>query len=177
VARVIEPFELGGRVTVSGVMNLVLFGAVTAAVAGIWFWAPKIGGRVLSPMMGRMIVLDLVGGALLLGGAQVVDGFFETEDVPLVEPVEDAAEVLAVVSMIGGLLVALGVLGLLAAVVRTLRSGSTAEADPWGGHTLEWATATPPPAGNFAEPPALVTSETPLLDTAPDSTEEGEEDR
>ena len=42
-----------------------------------------------------------------------------------------------------------------------------ADDNPWGGHTLEWATATPPPAGNFAEPPARVRSEAPLLDETP----------
>jgi len=38
--------------------------------------------------------------------------------------------------------------------------------------TLEWSTVTPPPPGNFAEAPALVTSEAPLLDV---SSDEGEE--
>jgi len=166
VARVVEPLALGGRITVSGVMNLVLFGAITSAVAGIWFWATKIEGRSLSPIMGRMVVLDLVGGALLLGGAQVVNGLFETSNSPLDPVVEDAADVLNIVSMVGGVLLLLGALGVLAAFSQAMRSSQPGEADPWGGHSLEWATATPPPVGNFAEPPAHVTSEAPLLDTA-----------
>ena len=35
--------------------------------------------------------------------------------------------------------------------------------DPWTGHTLEWATSSPPPVGNFASLPAI-TSEAPLYD-------------
>jgi cytochrome c oxidase subunit I len=35
--------------------------------------------------------------------------------------------------------------------------------DPWEGHTLEWATTSPPPVGNFASLPG-VTSEAPLYD-------------
>ena len=35
--------------------------------------------------------------------------------------------------------------------------------DPWSGHTLEWATSSPPPLGNFASLPAI-TSEAPLYD-------------
>jgi heme/copper-type cytochrome/quinol oxidase subunit 1 len=35
--------------------------------------------------------------------------------------------------------------------------------DPWDGHTLEWATTSPPPPNNFDEV-ALVTSATPVLD-------------
>ncbi|MEQ8842767.1 MAG: cbb3-type cytochrome c oxidase subunit I [Acidimicrobiales bacterium] len=168
VARVVEPFELGDRVTTSGVMNLVLFSAIAAAVAGMWFWAPKIGGSELPPMMGRLVAVSLIGGGLLLGGAQVVNGFFETSVVPLVAPTDDVGDALNVVSLLGMLLIAVGVLGLVAALGKALRSTETAADDPWGGHTLEWATATPPPPGNFAEAPALVTSEAPLLDAPTD---------
>jgi heme/copper-type cytochrome/quinol oxidase subunit 1 len=174
VARVIEPFALGDRITVSGVMNLVLFGAIGSALAGVWFWATKISGRALSPVLGRMVALDLVGGALLLGGAQVINGLFETQNDPLAPVVEDAGDALNIVSMLGGLLVALGVLGVLAALAQALRGTPSTDADPWGGQTLEWATTTPPPTGNFAEPPATVTSEAPLLDAA---FAEGEESR
>ena len=36
---------------------------------------------------------------------------------------------------------------------RLPRRGPVAGDDPWDGQTLEWATTSPPPAGNFAEPP------------------------
>ncbi len=176
VARVIQPLDLGDRVSVAGVMNLVLFAAIASAIAGLWFWAPKIGGHELSPMLGRMVVAEIVLGAVLLGGAQFINGFFLTANNPLVAPTEDAADVLNLVSLLGMALIALGALGLLASLAKAMRSGETGADDPWSGHTLEWATATPPPAGNFAEPPALVTSESPLLDISPDeAADEGEE--
>ena len=43
-------------------------------------------------------------------------------------------------------------------------ASKAASADPVDGHTLEWATASPPPVGNFAEAVAAVRSERPLLD-------------
>jgi len=176
VARVVEPLELGDRITVSGVMNLVLFAAIASAIAGIWFWAPKIGGHQLSPMLGRGASLAVVGGAVLLGTAQIVNGFFETSNSPLVAPVEDAADALNVVSLIGIVLIGLGVLDLVAALAMAMRKGETGADDPWGGQSLEWSTVTPPPAGNFAEAPALVISEAPLLDDAPEEpSDEGEE--
>ena len=53
--------------------------------------------------------------------------------------------------------------------------GLMSEDDPWGGHTLEWATTSPPPAGNFLEPVGPILSERPLLDAAePGDTERGE---
>ena len=44
------------------------------------------------------------------------------------------------------------------------RTGTPASDDPWGGATLEWATTSPPPPGNFAGPLPLVTSAAPLHD-------------
>jgi len=176
VARVVEPFELGDRITVSGVMNLVLFAAIASAMAGIWFWAPKIGGHELSPMIGRAAALSVVGGAVVLGGAQVINGFFETSNSPLVAPVEDAADALNLVALLGMLLIGLGALSVVGALGKAMRSDETGADDPWSGQTLEWSTSTPPPAGNFAQAPALVTSEAPLLDEAPEeSSDEGEE--
>lgn len=173
VVRVIEPLDLGGRITVSGVMHLVVIASITAALAGLWFWAPKVDGVELSPMFGRLVMSCLILGGLLLGGAQVVNGLFETENFPLTAPTEDAGDALNAVALVGSALVALGVLGLLGAVAGAMRSGGTGDANPWGGHSLEWSTTTPPPTGNFAEAPALVVSEAPLLDAA--TGDEGED--
>ena len=63
LARVIQPWDLGGRTTTTAVMNLVLYAAVAAAIAGIWFWAPKISGNQLPASMGRLVILDVVAGA------------------------------------------------------------------------------------------------------------------
>ena len=48
-------------------------------------------------------------------------------------------------------------------VLAALRSKELPGDDPWSGHTLEWATSSPPPAGNFASLPEI-TSEAPLYD-------------
>ncbi|MEZ5168273.1 MAG: cytochrome c oxidase subunit 3 [Acidimicrobiales bacterium] len=104
--------------------NLVLFAAVTGVLGGMWFWSTKIGGRQLPGGAGRLVALCFVGGGLLLGGAQVVNGLFETSDNPLVAPVEDAADALNTVSLIGVLVIGLGVLGLLGAVAAACRANA-----------------------------------------------------
>ncbi len=96
-----------------------------------------------------------------------MSGFFDADVLQLAVPDDEIVEVLDVVAVVGGALVALGALGVLVAVARSmLGSGGEADADPWSGHTLEWATTSPPPPGNFPEPPAKVVSEAPLLDAA-----------
>ena len=67
------------------------------------------------------------------------------------------------VSAVGGAVLALGVGLLVLLVVQALRSAELPGDDPWTGHTLEWATSSPPPVGNFASLPP-VTSEAPLYD-------------
>ncbi len=183
LARVIQPWDLGGRTTVSAVMNLVLFSAVAAGIAGIWFWAPKISGKQLSVSMGRLVILDVVVGAVLLGGADFVNGFLEApafgyrvvgSSTPLMaEPSNQGfIEVMNVVAAVGAVLIALGVLGALTALAKAMRSSDAVADNPYGGQTLEWTTSSPPPPGNFSEPPERVVSEAPLLDTVSENGEE-----
>ena len=176
LARVIEPLELGGRSTITGILNLVLFSAIVSAIAGMWFWAPKITGTELPAGLGRIVTVDLVAGAILLGGAEVVSGFFQAEQLQLADASEDIVAVFSVIATIGSVLIVLGAFGVVTALVRAIRTEGEVADDPWGGHTLEWATASPPPAGNFSEPPGRVRSEAPLLDrSADEGTSEGTE--
>ena len=74
----------------------------------------------------------------------------------------DSVEVLNLVAGIGlAVMVLGGVIVALALLKR--RSGDGPGDDPWGGHTLEWATSSPPPIGHFAVLPEI-TSEAPVYD-------------
>jgi heme/copper-type cytochrome/quinol oxidase subunit 1 len=64
---------------------------------------------------------------------------------------------------VGAALLALAVIGLVGLIAKSLAGDDAAADDPWNGHTLEWATTSPPPPGNFTELPAI-TSEAPLYD-------------
>ena len=76
------------------------------------------------------------------------------------------------IGALGAVLIALGVLGVFAALVKAARTDEGVDDNPYGGQTLEWATSSPPPSGNFSEPPERVVSEAPLLDTVGESGEE-----
>ena len=74
----------------------------------------------------------------------------------------DTVEVLDLVAGIGLAAMVLG--GLLVALALLKRGPSEGPGDdPWSGHTLEWATTSPPPIGNFASVPAI-SSEAPVYD-------------
>jgi cytochrome c oxidase subunit 1 len=81
--------------------------------------------------------------------------------------VERAGEVGFGLEAAGAALLVLGiVLLLLAHLPAALGRGERALADPWSGHTLEWATASPPPYQNFDSALPPLTSPYPLLGVA-----------
>ena len=172
-ATAIDALDLDGTTWMTGQANLVLIGALTAGLAGVAFWAPKVFGKLLpDPLVGLAgvalflgalvyAVPDAIAGAV--GQARLVAGG------GVAEPDIDTVEVLNLVSAIGGVIVVLGVVAFVLALARP-RGAATVADDPWEGHTLEWATTSPPPPGNFAELPE-VTSEAPVYDARFASTE------
>ncbi len=176
--RVIDPLDLIGTTADTAVVNLTVFAAVTGAAAGLWFWGPKISGRLMPAGLGPLVMLAFIGAGLLLGGAALVAGFDDAPD-NLVGSFDSLTETMTVIAAIGAVIGVVGALGVLGSLALAMGSDVDPGDDPWDGHTLEWATATPVPAMNFTEPLARVTSEAPLLDTDTDSvgddTDEGEE--
>jgi heme/copper-type cytochrome/quinol oxidase subunit 1 len=77
----------------------------------------------------------------------------------------DYTAILNVLVAVGHWLELLTVLAFGLLLLKTALSKADPVADdPWEGHTLEWATTSPPPPGNFAGGLDIVTSDRPLLD-------------
>ena len=148
-----------------GLLGLVAAASVTAGAAGIYLWAPKLAGRRLGDGLGKLLVLILGAGALLVSVPLLVVGF-----APKASGIADSADALFGAAAAGSVVLALGVLvtvaPLFAARASVLTGGRRDEPDPWGsGQTLEWLADSPPAPGNFGTL-ALVTSPEPLLDLA-----------
>jgi cytochrome c oxidase subunit 1 len=112
------------------------------------------------------VFLASFGGAVLLAAGELVNGL--SNDLPLRAATfdKDSVKVLNGISAAGGVLVTLaGLLTVLVLLGAARRRNRVVVADnPWGGHTLEWATTSPPLPANFAAPVPPVASATPLLD-------------
>jgi heme/copper-type cytochrome/quinol oxidase subunit 1 len=148
-----------------GQANLVLAAAIAGGLAGLFHWGPKITGRLLADGMAKLAAPVVLLGALLWGLVPFIEGLQGR-----FSALEDATDALGVVSVAGAALMVLAVaIGLVALIGAT--RGPTAEGDPWGGQTLEWATSSPPPPGNFATL-AVVRSPEPLLDPTEPTDEE-----
>jgi heme/copper-type cytochrome/quinol oxidase subunit 1 len=174
VATVVESADLVGTTWMTAQANAVLIGTLTAAFAGLAFWAPKLYGKVLPDglvgLSGLLLLLGTLAYVVPDGASGVLDQmrFVAGGADDLADADVDTVELLNLISAIGGVVVVAGVLAFLAAVA-SRRRGPVGD-DPWTGHTLEWATASPPPVGNFASLPEI-TSEAPLYDARHAATE------
>jgi cytochrome c oxidase subunit 1 len=146
--------------------HYVLFGgSVFALFASIYYWFPKFSGRCLSEGLGKVHFWFTFIGFNLTFFVQHLLGL---EGMPrrIADYTEaDGFQVLNVVSTTGAFLLGASTLPFLWNIWRTLRRPVDENAaDPWEGHTLEWAAPSPPPEGNFPEPLPPIRSERPLWD-------------
>jgi heme/copper-type cytochrome/quinol oxidase subunit 1 len=167
VGTMVEDLDLVGTTWPTAQAYAVLIGTLVAALAGVAFWAPKLYGALVSDGLARLSLPLLFLGALvlavpyglagLLDQPQFLAGIGELDDLDTIEALNLVAAIGGVAVVAGGLLFVLGVLRAGTSRARALGD------DPWDGHTLEWATTSPPPAGNFAELPEIA-SEAPVYD-------------
>lgn len=176
VDDLIEAFvDLANTSIVGALLNLVLFAAFAGAVAGLYYWAPKLFGRPMNAALGSLAVVLTVAGVLLYAIPDIISAFLDQPDQAPLESTGSDVDGMNLISVIGVTIVAVGVLIVLVAVGRAVAGRGKAarenseepgdSANPWGASTLEWATASPPLPGNFAEP-AHVFSAYPLDDAA-----------
>jgi cytochrome c oxidase subunit 1 len=136
--------------------HYVLFGgSVLGLFAGIYYWWPKITGRLLSEGIGKVhFWLMLIGFNLTFGPMHILG----LEGMPRRIYRYQAGlgfDFWNMVATIGAFVIATSVLVFLYNVVRSFRRGEIGGSDPWDARTLEWATTSPPPAHNFDEVPVV----------------------
>jgi cytochrome c oxidase subunit I len=124
-------------------------GSVMGIFAGLYYWFPKITGRLLSDGLGRLSFALMYIGINVTFLIQHTLGLDGMPRRVYRYPHYGHWELYNLISTIGSFILALGVLVTLINVVRSVRRGVLAGPDPWKANTLEWFTTSPPPANNF----------------------------
>ncbi len=163
-AAVPVDFALHDTYWVVAHLHYVLFGgSVFGVFAGIYYWFPKMTGRMLNETLGKIqFVIMFIGFNLT---------FFPMHQLGLAGMPRRIADYasnagwsqLNLVATIGGFVIAASMIPFLWNVLVSLRSGKPAGDDPWEANTLEWATSSPPPPYNFDHLPEI-RSERPVFD-------------
>ncbi|MGD8607839.1 MAG: cytochrome c oxidase subunit I [Myxococcales bacterium] len=130
--------------------HYVLFGGtVFGIMAGLYYWFPKMSGRLLDERLGKAhFWLTVIGFNAtffvmhLLGLMGMPRRVFTYPDLP-------GYEALNLTATIGAGILGISVLVLLYNFWWSLRHGKEAGDNPWNAWTLEWATSSPPPHDNF----------------------------
>ena len=158
-------FQLHDSYFVVGHMHYVLFGgSVFGVFASIYLWFPKMTGRMLSERLGKLHFATVFVGFHLTFLVQHLLGMQGMPRRIADYREADGFTTLNALSSAGAFLTGISTLFLLWNVFRSLRRGEPAGDDPWGGHTLEWATTSPPPPQNFDRPLPPIRSNRPVFD-------------
>jgi len=141
---------------VVGHFHYVMFGGTGFALfAALHYWFPKMFGKMYRR---RPAVLSWI--LTTVGFNMLYMPFFFLGYMGMPRRYYDYLpqyQGLHVVATVGSWILVLGILIMIGNLLYGLRRGPVASSNPWGGKTLEWSIASPPPAENFATIPSVTT--------------------
>ncbi|MET0618937.1 MAG: cbb3-type cytochrome c oxidase subunit I, partial [Thermoanaerobaculia bacterium] len=164
LASVPFDWQLSDSYFVVAHFHYVLLGALVMTIFGaLYYWFPKATGRMLSERLGRWHFWLFVIGFHLTFDTMHIPGLLGMPRRIYTYEADRGWGIFNLVSTVGVVFQAAGILVFLWNVARALRRGRPAGNDPWDAWTLEWVVTSPPPSYNFAKPP-VVRSRRPLWD-------------
>lgn len=134
--------------------HYIVFGGMGFAfLAAIHYWYPKMFGRMYNEKLGNIAWGILFVGFTVLYFPMFIMGL---QGMPRryfdYLPEYSGGHML---SSIGALILIIGIILMVYNLLRSGKKGAIAEANPWGGRTLEWTIPSPPPLENFEQIPVV----------------------
>ena len=164
LASVPADWQLHDTYYVVGHFHYVLFGGLIFAVfGGMYYWYPKVTGRLMSEKLGKwnfwifFISFNLTFFPMHIAGLLGMPRRIYTYEAG------HGWELWNMLSSVGAFMQMIAVALFVWNAIASLKRGKVAGPDPWDAWTLEWATTSPPPEYNFEEIPT-VRSRRPLWD-------------
>ncbi len=137
-------------------IHYVLFGgSIFGILAGIYYWFPKLTGRMLGEGLGKWnFWVTFVGMNLTFFPMHFV-GLNGMPRRIYTYGEEFGWGLLNMLSSLGYVVLFIGMLLFVINLLNSLRNGRAAGHDPWDAPTLEWSISSPPPVYNFAQIPQV----------------------
>ena len=161
-----SPFDwqLSGSYFVVAHFHYVLVGAILFTIfAAFYYWFPKMSGRMLNETLGRWHFWLFVIGFHLTFDFMHIPGVLGMPRRIYTYEADRGWGIWNLIVSSGVIFQAVAIGCFVFNLVWSYLRGKVAGPDPWDAWTLEWSTASPPPAYNFATIPA-VQSRRPLWD-------------
>jgi len=149
-------------------------GTIFALFAGIYYWFPKMTGRLMNEYWGKvhfwgsLIFMNVVFQPMFAqgmsgmirrmadGGANYAAATLQKQGVEVIGGLSDKIMSMHTLILWGAVGLALVQIPFIINLFYSIKNGKQVTSDnPWGATTLEWQTPTPPPHGNFAHQPTV----------------------
>ncbi|MCK7642088.1 cytochrome c oxidase subunit I [Corynebacterium sp. CCM 8835] len=151
-------FHISDTYFVVAHFHYTLFGTIVfASYAGVYFWFPKMTGRMLNERLGKIhFWLTFIG----FHGTFLIQHWVGNMGMPrrYADYLEsDGFTIYNQISTVFAFILGLSVIPFIWNVFKSWRYGEIVTVDdPWGyGNSLEWATSCPPPRHNFTSLPRI----------------------
>ncbi|HZS24275.1 MAG TPA: cbb3-type cytochrome c oxidase subunit I [Gaiellaceae bacterium] len=139
--------------------HYIIFGAAVFPIfGGMYYWFPKLTGRMYFERWGQISFWVIFVGTNLLFFPMHIVGLLGMPRRVYTYPGGMGWTVYNVLETIGGFVTLAGILLLFANLWVSYRRGPRVGPDPWRGPTLEWTVPSPPPEYNFAVIPTVTSA-------------------
>jgi cytochrome c oxidase subunit I len=136
--------------------HYIIFGAAVFPIfGGMYYWFPKVTGRMYFERPGQISFWIIFVGTNLLFFPMHIVGLLGMPRRVYTYPGGLGWTVYNLLETVGGFITTAGILLLFGNLVVSYRRGPRVGADPWHGPTLEWSIPSPPPEYNFAVIPTV----------------------
>jgi cytochrome c oxidase subunit I len=128
---------------------VLMGGAVFSIFAGLYYWFPKITGRLMHEGLGKASFWVMFVGFNLTFFVQHALGLSGMPRRIYTYQPNEGWTTYNLISTIGAFILAAGIGMTIMNIAMSLKRGRIAGPDPWKGNTLEWFVPSPPPVNNF----------------------------
>lgn len=137
-------------------LHYVLFGgSVFGIFAGIYYWFPKISGKLMNERLGQVQFWLMLIGVNLTFFSMHILGLLGMPRQIYTYPDNLGWNEMNLLQTIGAFMLGVAIMVFFWNLIISLRSGEPAGNDPWDAFTLEWDTTSPPAHYNFLKIPTV----------------------